>query len=137
MAKKKSIDQILEEASLFLKTQKRVLNNEAKKSRGCKSHPDKIIYMKEMCKDCYEEATNTTLQAKINKEPWISTNGYKYCYDEVGKTTLYHRLIAESYLSRELRTDEKLSFIDGDKSNCEVSNLAILIKMPITSLAPS
>lgn len=128
MAKKKdSPALIIERAQELLKQYAKI----EKANKKCPNHPDRIIYMRGVCKEDYEILTNTTREAKAAREPWISTNGYKYCYGADGNPTLYARLAVESYLGRSLQDGEKITYIDKDKSNCKISNLAITITKPV------
>lgn len=132
MAKKaKSLAQIMEEAQLLTKSLRTVKKAEERKSRGCNNHPGTIVYMKGLCKPCYEELTNTTLEAKLAKEPWVSTNGYKYVYDSDGNPTLYHRQVAENFLGRKLAEGERIMFLSNDKSDCSVENLGLQCIVPL------
>lgn len=132
MAKKKqpSTAEILERARSLLGDYKLA----EKANRKCKNHPDRIIYMKGLCTECYEIETNTTKAAKAAKEPWISTDGYKYCYDSDGKVVLHARVVASTYLGRKLNSSEKISYLDGNPTNTSLENLAVSVPVPVTQL---
>jgi len=133
MAKKvKSFAQIMEEAKELTKNIKQVQKIAAQKTKGCKNHAD---VMRGLCKPCYEIDTNTTLEAKLAKEPWISTNGYKYCYDENGEPELYHRRVARDFLGRDLFEGERIAFLNKDKSDCRPENLGVQKIIPLSDLS--
>lgn len=45
-----------------------------------------------------------------------------------GKTKRKHRIIVEEYLGRNLRDDEVVHHIDGDKRNNSISNLVVVTR---------
>jgi hypothetical protein len=55
-------------------------------------------------------------------ETRVSRNGYHYTRTESG-WELTHRLVIEQRLGRDLRDDERVRFLDGDRSNIDPSNL--------------
>lgn len=59
-------------------------------------------------------------------EPWVSTDGYVRCYDDDGKVKLFHRHVMEKFLGRPLTRRATIKFKDGDKTNCDISNLVLV-----------
>lgn len=55
----------------------------------------------------------------------ISPNGYHYTNTEDRGWILTHRLIAEKKLGRQLHYDERVKFIDGDRTNLDPDNLEV------------
>jgi hypothetical protein len=53
-----------------------------------------------------------------------SLNGYDYTRTEKG-WQLTHRLIAEDKLGRELEPDERIKFIDNDRTNLDPNNIMV------------
>lgn len=62
----------------------------------------------------------------------IAQNGYSYTYTELGRR-LTHHLVAEEKLGRALQGNERVSFVDGDKTNFDPSNIVVTLKQ-ITSI---
>lgn len=54
----------------------------------------------------------------------VSQNGYHYTKSE-GSWRLTHHLIAEAKLGRPLNGNERVTFIDGDRTNLKPGNLRI------------
>jgi hypothetical protein len=67
-----------------------------------------------------------------NKKPeswWVSEKGYingRVWIDGERRHVKQHRLIAERMIGRELRADEDVHHIDGNKQNNDPSNLQVL-----------
>jgi hypothetical protein len=59
-------------------------------------------------------------------EPWASSDGYMRFYDENGKIVMYHRYVVAKFLGRELKRSETVKFKDGNKENCDLSNLVLV-----------
>lgn len=57
----------------------------------------------------------------------VSPNGYRYIRREEG-WRLVHREIAETQLGRSLRTDEYVTFVDGDKTNLSPENVIVQLR---------
>lgn len=68
---------------------------------------------------------------------WESTNGYMYTYDANLDPKPLHRVTVEKLLGRALRRDEKVGFADGNKLNCEPSNLTLLTPVSLTEITCS
>lgn len=138
MAKKKlDLSKLMKEVEFLLDLTKEVkteVRREIRKNRGCDNHPDVIIYKGTLCVECDSELRNLRNKKNADREPWISTDGYKRIYAEDGSVKLYHRYVVEDYLNRPLRKEEKVAFIDKDKSNCLIENLAILVLVPVVSM---
>lgn len=56
----------------------------------------------------------------------ISQNGYHYTKTPTG-WILTHRLVIEKQLGRLLHPDERIRFLDGDRTNISVDNLEVRI----------
>ncbi len=54
----------------------------------------------------------------------IAQNGYRYIQTEQGQRLLHH-VLAEKKLGRSLRPDERVYFVDGDRSHVEVDNIVV------------
>lgn len=54
----------------------------------------------------------------------IAPNGYRYIQTENGQRLLHH-VLAEKKLGRPLRPDERVYFVDGDRTHVEVDNLDV------------
>jgi hypothetical protein len=67
----------------------------------------------------------------VEGKEWESTNGYMYTY-YLGKPVLLHRRRVEELLGRPLRRDEKVSFRDENKLNCNIENLCLTSPIPLT-----
>lgn len=65
-----------------------------------------------------------------------SGKGYVYTYDSEGKPIPKSRVLMEQKLGRPLHQFEVIVYLDGDRRNCEINNLAIGFKSnsPITVL---
>ena len=61
--------------------------------------------------------------AKENDER-ISANGYTYI-KAGGTWRLKHHVLAEKKLGRAIKGNERVCFIDGDKTNLKVSNIEV------------
>ena len=57
-------------------------------------------------------------------ETMVSRNGYHYTRTE-DKWELTHHLIAEEQLGRPLSGDERVVFVDGDKTNLKPTNIQV------------
>jgi hypothetical protein len=57
----------------------------------------------------------------------VSQNGYDYTRCENG-WVLTHRLIAEQKLGRPLGEDERVAFVDGDRTNLDPNNVTVSTK---------
>jgi hypothetical protein len=57
----------------------------------------------------------------------IAPNGYQYVKVEEG-WILVQRLVAEEKLGRKLRSDEYVTFSDGDKTNLEPDNIIVCLR---------
>lgn len=75
-------------------------------------------------------------EKKEKKEGIQSGKGYIYTYDENGKPIPKGRALMEEKLGRPLHEYEVVIYLDKDRRNCEIENLAIGFKQnsPITSL---
>ncbi len=56
----------------------------------------------------------------------IGSKGYKYVWFSDGSCQPEHRYIMERELGRKLETDEIVHHIDGNRTNNEISNLAVM-----------
>lgn len=54
----------------------------------------------------------------------VSPNGYRYIRTDEG-WVLVGRLMMEVILERKLKDNERIKYIDGDRSNLELSNLKV------------
>lgn len=54
----------------------------------------------------------------------VSANGYHYTRTKVG-WQLTHRLVARDKLGRDLTPEERVRFLDGDRSNYNPDNLEV------------
>ena len=54
----------------------------------------------------------------------IAQNGYRYIQTENGQRLLHH-VLAETSLGRPLRPDERVYFVDGDRSNVIMENIVV------------
>jgi hypothetical protein len=70
-----------------------------------------------------------TIDGKVvaygGKPVTIAPNGYHYCKDAKGKRRLLHHLVAEETLGREIRSDERVSFKDKDRTNFDPENIVV------------
>lgn len=61
--------------------------------------------------------------------PYTKKNGNKiiviYSHGKT-RTKTYARYLMEQHIGRNLTRDERIKFIDGDKTNCDISNLKIV-----------
>ena len=64
-------------------------------------------------------------KAKAKRPPWISTDGYMRSYSEDGTVKLHHRMVVENTIGRPLKRSEIVKFKDGNKTNCDPSNLIL------------
>lgn len=101
--------------------------SEVRKRAGCKNHPEKLIYRSGLCKSpCYEEYANLLNKKNAEREPWISTDGYKKIYREDGSIVGFHRFVVEQQLGRQLLRSEVVKFKDNDRLNCDIENLRLV-----------
>lgn len=96
-----------------------------KTCRGCKQQ--KQIYESSYCEDCWKEISEKR-EAKRKEARHKQDNGYVYVYDDSGKLVLEHRLVMSQHLGRELKKEEVVLHLDGDKSNNDLSNLMLGFK---------
>lgn len=75
----------------------------------------------------YEEFLRRNNAGKQKK----AQSGYIYAYDEEGNHGLLHRQTMEKVLGRKLLPHESVVFYDGDRSNCDPSNLVLVLKRGI------
>jgi hypothetical protein len=61
--------------------------------------------------------------AKIGST-YTSDNGYQYTKTKKG-WELTHRLVAEAKLERDLKKNERVYFVDGDRTNLHPSNIEV------------
>ena len=75
-------------------------------------------------------------EKKEKKGEVQSGKGYVYTYDSEGKPIPKSRVLMEEKLGRPLHEYEVVVYLDKDRRNCEIENLAIGFKMnsPITRL---
>jgi len=80
--------------------------------------------------------SRTQKKVKEKKETLQSGKGYVYTYDAEGKPIPKSRVLMEEKLGRPLHEYEVVVYLDKDRRNCEIENLAIGFKMnsPITRL---
>lgn len=73
---------------------------------------------------------------KERKEEVHSGKGYVYTYDAEGKPIPKSRVLMEAKLGRPLYSHEVVIYLDKDRRNCEIENLAVGFKgnSPITLL---
>lgn len=57
----------------------------------------------------------------------VSANGYHYTRTDVA-WRLTHHLVAEEKLGRALRSDERVTFADGDRTNLHRDNIVVRAK---------
>lgn len=130
MAKKsKDINELLRNTRELLDSlgdKKKEVKKSVAQARGCKNHPNKLIYRKEFCKDCYSEYANLLNKKNAEKEPWLSTDGYMKIYREDGTIAQYHRWVVEQTLNRRLQRSEQVKFVDNDRTNCKLENLRLV-----------
>lgn len=99
-----------------------------------KSHGNDL---KPRCRVCIEESIKNKKRVKPIGEheydsrrregnTYITTQGYK-AVKKNGIYILEHRLVMESILGRELRTEEQIHHIDGDKLNNKSENLEVIL----------
>lgn len=60
-----------------------------------------------------------------------SGNGYQYVYDDAGKVKLLSRKVMEEYLGRPLTKYERVSYRNGDRSDCSLENLVLYLNAGI------
>lgn len=60
-------------------------------------------------------------------ETMVSKNGYHHTRDATGWVAT-HRLVAEQNLGRPLEPNERVAFIDGNRSNLDPSNIVVTTK---------
>jgi len=60
-------------------------------------------------------------------ETMVSKNNYHYTRTETG-WVLTHRLVAEEKLGRPLAENERVSFVDGNRTNLDPSNIIVITK---------
>ncbi len=58
---------------------------------------------------------------------YMSQNGYHYTRAEKGWRPT-HQLVAEEKLGRALKSNERVRFIDGNRTNLDPKNLQVVIK---------
>jgi hypothetical protein len=56
----------------------------------------------------------------------VSLNGYHYTRTETG-WQLTHRLVAEEKLGRPLRENERIRFVDNDRTNLDSDNIVVYV----------
>lgn len=127
---KKSLDvsELIKQAEKLLgKTKDTIteVRSEVRKRAGCKNHPEKLIYKNGLCTPCYEIYANLLNKKNAEKEPWISTDGYKKIYRDDGSIVGYHRFVMEQHLGRKLLRSETVKFKDLDPLNCAIENLRL------------
>jgi hypothetical protein len=64
---------------------------------------------------------------------FTNQNGYTYEKTEEGWRPV-HQLIAEKFLGRSLKADERAVFVDGDRHNLDPSNIRVVQKYSKQSL---
>ena len=62
-------------------------------------------------------------KSKVGDTRW-SKNGYHYTRTSTG-WELTHRLVAEKQLGRNLTPEERVRFIDGDRTNIDPDNIQV------------
>lgn len=61
----------------------------------------------------------------------VAANGYQYTRTDEG-WKLTHRVLVERHLGRVLERDERIRFVDGDRTNLDVNNLQVYKVRPKT-----
>lgn len=56
----------------------------------------------------------------------IAPNGYHYTNTKLG-WVLTHRLVVEKHLGRSLLPNERVTFVDGDRTNRNIDNLKVSV----------
>jgi hypothetical protein len=88
------------------------------------------------CSKCLPDHEAWLKRNNAKKPPKESSQGYIYAYDADGNYGLLHRQTMEKVLGRPLMNHESVRFKDGDKSNCDPSNLVLVLKngVPLAEL---
>jgi hypothetical protein len=58
----------------------------------------------------------------------VAPNGYHNTYTADGGWRLTHHILIEMKLGRALKADERVEFIDKDRTNLEADNLRVVVK---------
>jgi hypothetical protein len=78
---------------------------------------------KSLCESCKDRS-----KPKAGAKTIVSGKGYHYVYDEQGRSVLKSRWLMEQHLGRKLHDYEQVTYKDGKKSNCVLSNLMVVVK---------
>lgn len=123
---------LLERADLVLKQKKREL-------KGCKTCNEvKPIYASGKCKTCFLQGRKPKESTNLGKI-WESTDGRLKTYilrDEKLVVTDLARHLVGQRIGRSLLRSERVIFNDGNKINCELSNLSLLTDQAISLKCP-
>lgn len=113
---------------LLRETKQLLRNLQGKICRGCKEIH--ILYQSGLCKECWLNKYQENLQ-KNKERRLVGKDGYVRRYTDDGRLIYEHRMVMEAMLGRELKKEEVIQWLDGDRTNNDPSNLVLALKTGI------